>query len=77
MKVLHLVAITLVLTACSSTQEVHAYEPVSLANPASVYCQQLGGITSMAKTADGITGYCALPDGKLFEEWALYRRDHA
>ncbi len=47
-----------------------------MANPASVYCQSLGGKTLMRSNDKGQYGICALPDGKQIEEWALYRRDH-
>lgn len=51
-----------------------AQNPVGLANPASVHCGNIGGKLEIRKDAQGNeTGYCRLPDGKLCEEWALFR----
>jgi putative hemolysin len=47
-----------------------------MANPASVYCQKLGGKTIMKSNDKGQYGMCQLPDGSQIEEWELYRRDH-
>lgn len=47
-----------------------------LANPASQYCVSLGGTVEMRQTADGTVGDCHLPDGRVVEEWELYRADH-
>lgn len=47
-----------------------------LANPASQYCVSLGGTVKMRQTADGTVGDCHLPDGRVVEEWELYRADH-
>jgi len=47
-----------------------------MANPASVYCQSLGGKTTIQTGDKGQYGMCHLPDGTQIEEWALYRRDH-
>ncbi|HEX7866383.1 MAG TPA: DUF333 domain-containing protein [Variovorax sp.] len=49
---------------------------IGMANPASVYCQSLGGKTLMRSNDKGQYGICQLPDGKQIEEWELYRRDH-
>lgn len=65
----------LLLSGCG-----HAVEPqpmVGMANPASVYCAQLGGKGEMVTTAAGQSSNCHLPDGRVVEEWALYRADHA
>lgn len=51
-----------------------AQKPVGMANPASVHCANIGGKLVIHKDADGNeTGYCRMPDGKLCEEWALFR----
>jgi putative hemolysin len=45
-----------------------------LANPASVYCGQVGGKTVIKKDATGAEyGVCTFPNGSTCEEWALYR----
>ena len=63
-----------VITGCSATPENS--QKIGMANPASVYCEQSGGMLKIKDNADGRTGYCTLPDGSEIEEWALYRRDH-
>ncbi|MGE4371675.1 MAG: DUF333 domain-containing protein [Xanthobacter sp.] len=49
---------------------------VGLANPASQYCDSLGGKLEIRSTLEGQVGYCHLPDGRVVEEWALFRADH-
>jgi predicted lipoprotein with Yx(FWY)xxD motif/putative hemolysin len=45
-----------------------------LANPASVNCTQtLGGTLEIKDEANGQAGYCHLPDGRVCEEWGLFR----
>lgn len=45
-----------------------------LANPASVYCGQVGGTTVIKKDATGAEyGMCTFPNGSSCEEWALFR----
>lgn len=60
------------LAACVATdaQEVPV---IGMANPASVYCGDLGG-RSVIKTGlnGGQTGYCHLPNGTVMEEWELF-----
>ncbi|UOM34952.1 DUF333 domain-containing protein [Acuticoccus sp. I52.16.1] len=47
-----------------------------LANPASEYCASRGGTVVIEDEADGQVGYCHLPDGRVVEEWDLYRAEH-
>ena len=47
---------------------------VGMANPASTYCQSIGGRSELRKTPEGVSGFCHLPDGKVMPEWDLYRR---
>lgn len=43
-------------------------------NPASVHCEALGGSLEIRTDADGGQyGMCRLPNGRICEEWALYR----
>lgn len=45
-----------------------------LANPASVNCvDKLGGQLEIRDEAEGQVGYCHLKDGRVCEEWALFR----
>ncbi|MBT2118397.1 DUF333 domain-containing protein [Dyella sp. LX-66] len=78
MKLLILATLAGLLAACASQPEP-ATPPraAQMANPASVYCQQLGGKLEIAKDKDGgEVGYCILPSGERIEEWELFRRDH-
>lgn len=52
--------------------------PVStgMANPASVYCQQKGGVSVPVQTPQGVRSDCKLPGGEIIDEWDLFRRDH-
>jgi putative hemolysin len=45
-------------------------------NPASVYCVKKGGELKMEMTDKGQVGYCHLPDGRVIEEWVLFRQDN-
>jgi putative hemolysin len=43
-------------------------------NPASVFCEQSGGIVRMETDEDGSeTGICVLADGTEVDEWEYYR----
>lgn len=53
-----------------------AQHKAGLANPASVYCRQLGGTSIPVETPEGVYSKCRLPSGEIIEEWVLYRRDH-
>lgn len=68
----------MMLAGCGSTAKPDAADPaVGMANPASVYCVELGGKSVIETDSAGAqTGFCHLPDGTRVEEWALYRRDH-
>ncbi len=45
-----------------------------IANPASVFCEQNGGVLEIRTSEDGgQAGYCLFPDGSECEEWAYYR----
>ncbi len=47
-----------------------------IANPASVNCGNLGGITEIKKNADGSEyGMCIFANGTTCEEWALFRNE--
>lgn len=46
---------------------------VGAPNPASAYCVQQGGRVEIRTTAAGEAGWCHLPDGRVVEEWTLYR----
>jgi hypothetical protein len=46
---------------------------VSIANPASVYCEQQGGTLEIREGADGQYGVCVFDDGSECDEWAFFR----
>ncbi|KQW73286.1 hypothetical protein ASE17_10160 [Phenylobacterium sp. Root77] len=48
-------------------------QAVGMANPASAHCGALGGVSEIRSGPGGQYGVCKLPDGKVCEEWALYR----
>lgn len=48
-------------------------ENVGIANPASTNCVNLGGTLEIVDEAEGQIGLCHLPDGRVCEEWALFR----
>lgn len=57
-----------------STTAVRIQDGSGIANPAAVYCGQVGGTTVIKKDATGAEyGMCTFPDGSSCEEWALYR----
>jgi len=70
---LFLSGLSLFIAACAQPEPPPR---VGMANPASVYCQSLGGKTLIRSNDKGQYGICQLPDGKQIEEWELYRRDH-
>lgn len=78
MKLPAVAVLSIMLAACASHPENPAPPMATrMANPASVYCQQLGGKLEIVKDKDGgEVGYCSLPGGERIEEWALFRRDH-
>ncbi|WP_094111047.1 MULTISPECIES: putative hemolysin [Pantoea] len=74
MKIILLIASSVLLAACSSRTDKP--QQTGMSNPASVYCEKMGGKPDIVKGPDGDSGYCTLPGGERIEEWALYRRDN-
>ena len=61
-------------TQVVATTEAPGQNATGLANPASVYCGQVGGTTVIKKDATGAEyGMCTFPNGSACEEWALFR----
>ncbi len=69
-----LTASLLLLGGCGKTTEPAA--AIGMANPAAVYCVQQGGKSEPVTTEAGQSSNCHLPDGRVVEEWTLYRTDH-
>ena len=58
----------------SSTPQSPTPGSAGIANPASTNCvTTLGGTLEIADTAQGQVGYCHLKDGRVCEEWSLFR----
>lgn len=68
MRLLILPAVLLAAAGCTPQDK-----SVGLANPASQNCVRLGGKLEIRQETTGATGYCHLPDGRVIEEWALFR----
>jgi uncharacterized protein len=49
----------------------------ALSNPASVFCVQSGGKSEMRNGPQGQRGFCRLPDGRVVDEWAYFRKMRA
>lgn len=66
---------SLVLSACSPKSG----EPTSQAdmpNPASVFCEENGGILELRSDASGaVQGVCVFPDGSECDEWAYFHAE--
>ena len=61
-----------VLAACATPAD--NTRAVGRANPASEYCVAQGGRLEIRQDAQGGEyGLCHLPDGRVVEEWALFR----
>ncbi len=57
----------------SDLHKIEANNSASLANPASVNCKTVGGITIIKDGPNGQYGLCEFEDDMACEEWALYR----
>lgn len=73
-KTLMLVSFAAISGCVSHTTAIES-KAVGMANPASVYCEQIGGKLEIKRTEQGQLGYCILPSGEKIEEWALYRQN--
>lgn len=76
MRTLGIVATLVMLSGCASVANQPERQQVNMANPASVYCLEVGGTSTIKETPTGQTGVCTLADGSQIDEWELYRRDH-
>ncbi|AOX20769.1 putative hemolysin [Kozakia baliensis] len=62
----------LALSACAAKQ-AQPPKRIGMPNPASAHCVQQGGKLEIRNTPKGQVGMCHLSDGRICEEWALYR----
>lgn len=68
-----LVGLVRVLVVHTKTNKT-SVQTQSLANPASVHCDEVGGTLSIETRGDGGQyGVCTFEDNQQCEEWALYR----
>ncbi|MEI9421078.1 DUF333 domain-containing protein [Mesorhizobium sp. Cs1299R1N1] len=69
-----ILAVGLALMSSMPIDAGAAQNPVGMANPASVHCGAIGGRFVVRKDKAGSEyGFCRLPNGRLCEEWALFR----
>ena len=61
----------LMVAGCAAKAEPPAR--IGMPNPASVACIKAGGKLEIRKGAAGQYGMCHLPDGRVCEEWELFR----
>src|SRR3989338_6898520 len=59
--------------AASSTPQTQENGTAGIANPASTNCITLGGTLQIMDEVNGQVGYCHMKDGRVCEEWALFR----
>lgn len=75
-KILFMFGIWVILifsTSCKTNQATPTPE-ANMANPASIYCEQLGYRLEIVTADDGSqSGLCIFPDGRSCDEWAYYR----
>jgi putative hemolysin len=71
-KSIPLFTLMLAATACAPVAQEH-HSKAGMANPASENCIKLGGQLEIRQEKDGEVGYCHLPDGRVIEEWVLFR----
>ena len=63
--------------AVASFRYAAAAPALTLANPASAYCEQRGGRVEIVAAANGAEhGICVLKDGTRIDEWAYFRNGH-
>ncbi|WP_141243487.1 putative hemolysin [Vreelandella boliviensis] len=43
---------------------------------AAEYCRSVGGENEIRESSLGTGRYCRLPDGRVENEWQLYRKEH-
>lgn len=64
----------LLLTVFATVGCMVTTEPAAIANPASEYCVEQGGIVDIREDGDGgQVGYCLFDDGSECEEWSFFR----
>lgn len=67
------IALVLFSAACVKDEMSDTPKMVGMPNPASAYCVEQGGKLEIRRESAGEVGYCHLPDGRVIEEWTLFR----
>ncbi len=79
LKLTILLAILISLFGCNAPTEQQIVDDrpsVGIANPASEFCIENGGVLEIRTESDGgQIGYCIFPDGSECEEWAFFREE--
>lgn len=60
---------------CGYTHNVANSDSTTLANPASVYCEDKGYKIMSVETQEGTVSYCYLSRNQICEEWAYFRSE--
>ena len=58
----------------ASAHQAWTSQAWALANPASVFCVKSGGKSEIRTGPKGQYGVCRLPNGRVVDEWAYFRR---
>jgi len=69
-----LVSALLILAGCSSSGGGSDSQN-QMTKYAAEYCRSLGGETEIQETSLGTGRYCRLPDGRVENQWQLYRSE--
>ncbi|WP_392562104.1 DUF333 domain-containing protein [Orbus sturtevantii] len=51
-------------------------DTISMANPASEYCESIGGKVQIVNDPKGAYGLCHLPNGEVIDEWSLFNANN-
>ncbi|NTU74932.1 MAG: DUF333 domain-containing protein, partial [Anaerolineaceae bacterium] len=66
-----LLTLTMIITSCGSSPTAAAAP--GMANPASVFCKENGGVNETREGQGGQYGVCKFNDGSECGDWAYFR----
>ena len=73
--ILGITAMSIILGACTTTNQTKGDVALTMSNPASEFCVKQGGKSQTRKNQDGSEyGVCVLPNGQVVEEWDYFRQ---
>jgi putative hemolysin len=67
--------VALVVVAGCATEKGSEQSPNQMTQRAAEYCESVGGETEVQETSLGTGRYCRLPDGRVENQWQLYRSE--